>query len=216
MAGEPPCTWASPTSGLHAQEPAPHPGSQAAHGLSPSLEATQAPAVPSAQEGGDAQPRSWGKAGAGDYRGEVSCCHLWEYFLQSLRTWSWELIKRAEEAWTFLAGFGAGRAVCPVLLGPACPAQVGCGPSHPAPSRRPPGLGQGRACAAGRGLDAAHKLPWRPWSALTFPYTPQIRNMFTCITALYYVYTQLSRRPWVHQRHRNVKGLADPGLFRED
>lgn len=136
MAGEPPCTWASRTSGLHPQEPAPHLGSQAAHGVSPSLEATQVPAVPAAQEEGDAQPCSWGKAGTGDSRGEVSCCHLWAYFLQSLRTSSWELIKGGEEAWTFLAGFGRGEES--VLCLWACPAQVGSSPSQPVPSRHPP------------------------------------------------------------------------------
>lgn len=130
MVAQPPCTWALRTSGLHPQEPAPPPGSQAAHGVNPSLEATQVPAVPTAREGGDTRPRSWGTVETGDSRCEVSCCHLWEYCLQSLRTWNWELIKGGEEAGTSLAAFGAGRTVCPGLLGPACPAQVGSGTSQ--------------------------------------------------------------------------------------
>ena len=107
------------------------------------------PAVPTAREGGDTRPRSWGTVETGDSRGEVSCRHLWEYCLQCLRTWNWELIKGGEEAGTSLAAFGAGRAVCPGLLGPACPAQVGSGSARVRSWRSP-----GRRARAGRRTQA--------------------------------------------------------------
>lgn len=210
MAAQPPCTWASLTSGLHPQEPAPPPGSQAAHGVSPSLEATQVPAVPAAREGGDTRPRSWGTAETGDSRGRVSCCHLWGYCLQSLRTWSWELVKGGEEAGTSLAVFRAGRAVCPGLR--ALPAPHRWAPALPSArlrSRRSPG----HRARAGRRTQTSVEVMERSHIAVH----PANQNKFTCIIAFYYVYTQLRRSPWVHQRHSNVvKGLADPGLFRED